>query len=128
MRPGELIAERFELERLAGSGGMGAVFRARDRHTGAAVAVKLLRGKGERRAARFAREARALAELTHPGIVRYLAHGVTPAGLHYLAMEWLDGADLARRIAVGPLAVGDSVLVMRQIAQALAAAHARGLV
>src|SRR4051794_6311331 len=82
-----LIGERFELERRVGAGAMGTVFRARDRLTGEPVAVKLL--PGTTAVARFAREATALAQLSHPAIVRYIAHGTTTSGEHYLAMEWL---------------------------------------
>src|SRR5262245_28893618 len=92
-----LFANRFEIERQAGSGGMGAVYRARDRATGAAVALKLMHpgAAGPDGGERFAREARILAEIEHPGIVSYVAHGQTPDGRRYLAMEWLDGEDLA---------------------------------
>src|SRR5687767_279261 len=107
MRPGETIAERFELEWQAGLGGMGTVFRARDRHTGMPVALKVMkRGDDDgSRGERFAREARVLADLRHPGIVRYVAHGKTLAGDPYLAMEWLEGEDLSSRIKSGPLTV-----------------------
>jgi eukaryotic-like serine/threonine-protein kinase len=90
------IAGRFILGAVAGSGGMGTVYRARDARTGQVVAVKLLR-PSDRPAdvERFTREAEILAELRHPGIVEYLAHGVTPAGQPYLAMEWLEGEDLS---------------------------------
>src|SRR4051812_34423060 len=110
MQSGDVVADRFEIERLAGTGGMGAVFRARDRLTGEPVAVKVLadpRGNAER----FAREGRVLAELRHPGIVRYVAHGTTPSGELYLAMEWLDGEDLADRIARAPLTIKESVTI-----------------
>ena len=76
MRPGDVIADRFELTRLAASGGMGSVYLARDLRTGEAVAVKTIRGCEEaHQAARFEREAHLLAQLEHPAIVRYVAHG-----------------------------------------------------
>lgn len=124
--PGTLVGDRFEIERLAGAGGMGDVYRALDRRTGAAVALKFLRQVGKGYVTRFEREARALAQLTHPGIVRYVAHGREPA--FFLAMEWLEGEDLARRLARGPLSVGQTLIVARGIADALSAAHARGIV
>src|SRR5437868_5094214 len=96
MQRGEMLADRFEIERRAGAGGMGQVYKARDHRSGEAVAIKvLLEGHAS---ARFAREAEVLAELRHPGIVRYVAHGETPAGELFLAMEWLDGEDLASRL------------------------------
>src|SRR4051794_15946908 len=102
MNPGTVVAERFEIERLAGSGGMGAVYRARDRTTGDAVAIKAIHAAGIALASfvdRFAREAQLLAELRHPGVVRYVAHGSTGEGVPYLAMEWLEGEELSARLA-----------------------------
>src|SRR5690242_18283743 len=89
-RRGELIAGRFELGALAGRGGMGAVFRAIDRTTGAACALKQLFVESPAQLERFEREANVLSALSHPGIVAYLGHGLTEAGRPYLAMEWLD--------------------------------------
>jgi len=103
MGPGDVVAERFELETIAGSGGMGTVFRARDRLTGDPVGLKVLRFSGELDVRRFAREARMLAEARHPGIVRYVAHGTTPDGEPWLAMEWLEGETLAQRLKREPL-------------------------
>ncbi|WP_437597209.1 protein kinase [Sorangium sp. So ce590] len=128
MLPGRLLDGRFEICELAGSGGMGVVHRAVDRATGAVVAVKLMREVNERAAARFAREARALAGLEHPHIVRYVAHGVTPTGEPFLAMEWLSGESLAARLSRQGLSVEDSVALARAVAGALGAAHARGIV
>jgi len=127
VQPGDVIAERFEVESFAGEGGMGTLYRARDRQTGAAVAMKCVLGVGQS-PARFVREARALAELRHPAIVRYVAHGSTPAGEPYLVMEWLDGEDLARTLSRGALTVDQSVELGRRVAGALAHAHAHGIV
>ncbi len=126
--PGELIADRFEVERLAGEGGMATVYRTRDRETGETVAVKLLRGDAGDHAERLMREARVLAQLGHPGIVRYVAHGTSGSGELYLAMEWLEGEDLSHRLERGPLSVDDTLTLARRAADALAAAHSRGLV
>src|SRR3954468_9456723 len=102
---------------------MGEVFRARDRVSGEPVAVKVIPDQREQRTARFEREIELLAELTHPGIVRYVAHRTTPEGALYLVMEWLDGEDLKHRLARAPLTVGESVTLATHVAQALAAAH-----
>src|SRR5262245_8028020 len=126
MRAGDIVAERFEIEREAGSGGMSVVFRAQDRLTGQPVALKLLEAQDERAEARFRREASLLADLRHPGIVRYVAHGTGAPS--WLAMEWLEGEDLAQRLSRGGLAVVEAVTLLRQVAEALAAAHARGIV
>lgn len=128
---GEVIADRFELGRKVGEGGMGVVFAATDRVTGDTVALKILRTGGEApdasEVARFEREASLLAQLEHPGIVRYVAHG-TSDGKIWLAMEWLEGQTLDDRLRRQPLTLTESVDVIRQVAEALAAAHARGVV
>src|ERR1019366_2893346 len=104
------------------------VYLAHDRLGGAPVALKVLRDHARRYGDRFLREARVLAELHHPGVVGYVAHGVTPAGERYLAMEWLQGEDLAERLARAGLTPGESVVLLTGVAQALAAAHVRGIV
>ncbi|HSQ63345.1 MAG TPA: protein kinase, partial [Polyangiaceae bacterium] len=127
MRPGEVVANRFELEHLAGSGGMGAVWRARDRETGGTVALKVMLAHTTDRA-RFVREAEVLARLRHDAIVRYVAHGVTDDGLSYLAMQWLEGCDLATRLARGPVRLSDTLAMAILVAEALGEGHARGVV
>ncbi|NUP08637.1 MAG: protein kinase [Polyangiaceae bacterium] len=116
------------IEHLAGSGGMSEVYRAEDRSTGRPVAVKVFTGREGERAARFAREARVLARLSgHPGIVEYIASGAYE-GIDYLAMEWLQGEDLAQTIARATLSVDDTLRLASRIASALGYAHARGVV
>ena len=90
------------------------------------MAFKLLHGSagGER----FAREAELLSELNHPGIVRYVASGLTAEGEPYLAMEWLEGETLSARFERGMLTVDQALEVGRLIAEALAVAHRRGIV
>ena len=128
MEPGTVVGEFFSIEREAGSGGMGTVYRARDRRSGAAVALKLLDAAGRHNAERFVREAEILAGLSHPGIVRYVAHGRAADGRLYLAMEWLEGVDLAQLLARRGLGAGESVEIAVRAAEALGAAHARGIV
>jgi tetratricopeptide (TPR) repeat protein len=125
---GTVIAGRFELEEQTISGGMATVYRARDRASGEVAAVKLLDCRGELEKERFEREARLLAELTHPGIVSYLAHGRTPDGDPFLAMEWLEGEDLAERIARVGLTVAETLMLFQRVCEGLAVAHARGIV
>ena len=86
MRRGDLLGDRFEIEHQIQAGGMGEVFQARDRISGEPVAVKILSDERDHRTTRFAREIELLSELSHPGIVRYVAHGETPSGQVYLAM------------------------------------------
>ena len=129
MKPGHVVDERFAIERYVSSGGMGSVYRARDHRTGATVALKVVLGAPlPEDELRFAREARTLAELSHPAIVRYVAHGATPEGLPYLAMEWIEGEDLATRLARGPLSVDEALGFGLRVAEGLGAAHARGVV
>jgi tetratricopeptide (TPR) repeat protein len=123
------VGDRFVLESPAGIGGMGVVYRARDRLTGLPVAVKTVIRNGTLAADRFLREVSVLSELDHPAIVRYVAHGVIPPDWTYLAMEWLEGIDLGQRLREGERLTADEVLVLiRRIAEALGVAHARGVV
>ncbi|AGP34611.1 serine/threonine-protein kinase PknK [Sorangium cellulosum] len=109
---------------------MGEVFRARDVTTGAPVALKLLHADAARseETERFLREARFLADLEHPAIVAYLAHGKAQDGRPYLAMEWLSGKDLGERLDRGPLRISECVTLLARVADALAVAHGRGVV
>src|SRR5580692_5545832 len=111
-----LVANRFEIERQAGSGGMSRVYAARDRLDGARVALKLVQKQSTTDLERFMREARVLSELRHPAIVRYVAHGTTASGEPYLAMQWLEGQDLASRITDGRLAVPETLGIVVRIA------------
>jgi serine/threonine protein kinase len=126
---GDILADRFELERLAGAGAMGQVWLARDRESGVPLAVKVLTkaDRGEH-SVRFLREALLLSQLSHPRIVRYVAHGLMRSGEPYLAMEWLEGEDLAQRLRAGPLTMHETILLVRHVAEALAVAHTAGIV
>ncbi len=107
---------------------MGKVWRAVERSTGTAIAVKTLEGGSSVRAERFAREAQILAELRHPGIVRYYAHGHTESGKAWIAMEWLDGVDLRGYLKAERPTVAQAVSLVSVIADALGAAHRAGVV
>ncbi|WP_437481607.1 protein kinase [Sorangium sp. So ce1014] len=128
MRPETVFAGCYVLERRAGAGGMGEVWKALDRTTGEAVAIKVLPGDDPDGAARFTREARVLASLSHPDVVRYVAHGASADGAPYLVMEWLDGEDLEARLARGPLGIHESVALVLRVAEVLAYAHAQGVI
>jgi len=128
MKAGDLIANRFVLVHLAGAGGMGEVYQATDRITGQKVALKTIHGKPVHDD-RFAREALVLSELRHPGIVGYVTHGVTSSGYPYLVMDWLDGIDLEEHLKIrGALPLEDAVWIASRTADALGAAHERGIV
>jgi serine/threonine protein kinase/tetratricopeptide (TPR) repeat protein len=128
VNPGQTVGDRFEVVHEVAAGGMGTVYRAQDRLTGAAVALKMLAEGGASDVQRFLREVSSLAGLLHPHIVKYIAHGTTPGGESYLAMEWLDGETLADRLARAPLTVLEAQLVGSKVAEALAATHRRGIV
>jgi tetratricopeptide (TPR) repeat protein len=128
MQRGDVLVERFEIESFAGAGGMGAVYRAHDRVTSQPVALKVLGGRGNVEPERFRRESLVLSELDHPAIVRHVAHGTTPEGVPYLAMEWLDGEDLQMRLGRAPLSIGECITLAARVADALAVAHAHGVV
>lgn len=127
MGPGDIVARRFEIEAVAGEGGMGVVYRAVDRELGGTVALKVLREGQDNE--QFAHEAQLLSHLVHPGIVRCIAFGATADGRHFLATEWLEGETLRQRLARSPaLTIGEALSIVRRIAEALAAAHAWGVV
>jgi predicted Ser/Thr protein kinase len=119
----ERIAGRFRLEREVGGGGMGTVHRAVDEVTGKTVAVKLMHSHLSQGPNRLAREASALAKLAHPGIVGYVAHGPS-----FIAMEWLEGEDLATRLRGPPLSIDEALALAMRLTDALAHAHRLGIV
>ncbi len=128
-RIGSLLGS-FEIIGSIGAGGMGDVYRARDRKLQREVAIKALPPEfavDAERIARFEREAQLLAALHHPniaGIHELLEH----AGSRYLVLELVDGETLAERIQAGRLALDEVVPIARQIADALEAAHDQGIV
>ena len=124
-----VLDNRFRLLAPAGHGGMATVYRALDLATGEPVAVKILARGGGESAARFEREISVLAGLSHPGIVRYVAHGLGANEEDaYLAMEWIEGPSLRERIGHAALSVEETARCGLGIARALAAAHAAGIV
>jgi serine/threonine protein kinase/tetratricopeptide (TPR) repeat protein len=127
LNPGERIGW-YEILSPVGSGGMGDVYKARDVRLERAVALKVLRGQigspDERD--RVLREARACATLQHPNIC--VLHDIGSDGPHdYLVFEFLDGENLAEKIQQGALKPDEVMAFARQIADALAAAHANGI-
>lgn len=129
IEPGQTIAHRFEIERRVSAGGMSAVFRAVDARIGGVVAIKVLYGRdaGEHKE-RLYREARILEKLSHPGIVKHVAHGETEDGMPFLAMEWIVGETLGKRLSRIGLTMGESVKMVTRIAETLAVAHAKGII
>lgn len=121
----------YTIEAVAGRGGMGVVYRARDRELDRPVAVKVIAPELAQDAGfrtRFEREARVSAQLDHPNVVPVFDAGDDDGRL-YIAMRWVEGTDLGRLIAErGPLEPGDAAELVAQAASALDAAHAHGLV
>jgi serine/threonine protein kinase len=128
MSRGALLGDRFELEERVGAGGMGEVYRALDRSSGERVAVKVLLDRNALGDRRFMKEAEVIASLSHPAIIRYVAHGIAGSGEPYLAMEWLEGEDLGERLRRGALTVDEAVTLAARVVGALAAVHARSIV
>lgn len=128
-RAGERVGA-FEILGPLGAGGMGEVYRARDSRLGREVALKVLPrsvSQDAERLARFDREARMLAALNHPGIGAIYGVEDSPRGL-LLVLELVPGDTLADRIARGPLPIAEALTIGRQIADAVAFAHANGVV
>ncbi len=118
----------FEIACWIGEGGMGTVYRARDTRLGRTVAIKLLHpalGDDADVARRFADEARTLASLNHPNIGAIFGLEDVADQLA-LILEFVDGTTLAERIRNGPVAVGETLEIARQVADALDAAHTHG--
>jgi Tol biopolymer transport system component len=129
LEPGALFGA-YRIERLIGSGGMGRIYRARDTTLGRDVAIKVLPDgflADPMRVERLQREARVLAALNHPNIATI--YGLEEVnGVLGLVLELIDGPTLADRIARGPMPLGESLVIVQQIAEGLAAAHERGIV
>ena len=120
----------FTLEAQIGKGGMGEVYKAKDQKLGRDVAIKVLPkefAKDSDRVARFQREAKLLASLNHPNIAAI--HGLEESnGMHFLVLELIEGDTLANRIKKGAIPVEESLKLALQIAEALEAAHEKGVI
>jgi serine/threonine protein kinase len=129
------LAAGFELgsyrivERV-GAGGMGEVYRATDTKLGRSVALKIIRAElleNPENLRRFEREARALASLNHPRVAAI--HGLEEfGGTKFLVLEYVPGPTLAERLRRGPLPIREAMLICKQIAEGLEAAHAKGII
>jgi hypothetical protein len=122
---------QYTLEQKIGSGGMGAVYRARHAFLRRPTAVKLLSAENVTEAllARFEREVQLTSRLCHPNTVAVYDYGRTPDGVFYYAMEYLDGVNLEELVKIfGPLPDGRVVKILQQVCGSLAEAHAAGMV
>jgi hypothetical protein len=128
---GELIADRYELEELVGSGGMSSVYKAHDRLLERSVALKILHEQytsDDDYVERFRREARSVAQLTHPNIVTVIDRGEQD-GRQFIVFEYVDGENLKELLdREGPLSPEEGIDLVLQVARGLAFAHSQGLV
>src|SRR5260370_20187925 len=120
----------YEILSALGAGGMGEVYRAHDTKLNRGVALKILPdafASDPDRMARFTREAQTLAALNHPNIAHI--HGLEESnGVRALAMELVEGEDLAQRIARGAIPIDEALPIAKQIAEALEAAHEQSII
>src|SRR3954453_11569866 len=130
-QPGDLIADRYELEELVGTGGMSSVFRAHDRQLERDVAINTLHqhyADDPEYLERFRREARAVARLSHPNIVTVIDRG-EEKGRQFIVFEYVDGENLKELVdRTGRLPIRRAIELALQIARGLAFAHQQGLV
>jgi serine/threonine-protein kinase len=124
------LGSGFTLVRELGGGGMSRVFLADDASLDRRVVVKVLPPELAEglSSERFMREIRLAARLLHPNVVPVIAAGAGSDGLPYYLMPFIDGRSLRDRLAAGPLSVSESLVVLRDIARALAYAHSQGIV
>ncbi len=129
--PGSVIAGRYQVEAQIGQGGMASVYRAEDIQLGRKVAVKVLHAQyaeDQEFVERFRREAKAAAQLQHPGIVSVYDTG-SWEGTWYIAMELLEGPTLKERlVGEGRIAPAEAIAITEQILRAVRAAHRDGII
>ena len=129
VQPGQMLSHYRLIEKI-GEGGMGVVWKAVDTTLDRDVAIKVLPdafAKDRERLARFQREAKLLASLNHANIAT--VHSVHETdGVRFLAMEFVDGEDLAQRLARGAIPVEEALQIAVQMAEALEAAHDTGVI
>lgn len=129
-RYGDLVGQRlfgdYVITRKLGEGGMGAVYLARQQAINQDIAIKVLHGRAAESAEiieRFNREARVIAMLTHPNIIRVFIFGRTPDNLMYLAMEYVKGRELREELRKGPMDELTAIKIIKQTCSALQEAH-----
>ena len=132
-RVGTLLGGKYELQRLVGVGGMGAVYESRNAWTGRRVALKVLHPEFAQKhevLARFFQEAQAATRIAHPNIVEVLDLGQDPAdGAFYIVQEFIDGRDLRSLLdEAGAMSPRRAVAILAPVMAALVAAHAHGVV
>ncbi|MEY4578173.1 MAG: hypothetical protein RL701_2876 [Pseudomonadota bacterium] len=130
-RVGSVIDHKYEVVRLVGAGGMGAVYEARHRQLERSVALKFLQSDAlhPELSARFAAEARAAGMLRHENIAAVYDTGITQDGAQYLVMELIEGIDCAELlVSTGKLPAARAIELIVQVCRGLAVVHAKGIV
>jgi serine/threonine-protein kinase len=129
---GTVLGETYRISRLIGIGGMGAIYEAAHLGAGKRVAVKMMSRElaaHPEALARFRREVQVTTELAHPHIIDVVDFGASPTGEPYLVMEYLEGEDLEQALERhGRMPLHVAVQIVKQVASALAVAHAEGVV
>ncbi|MCA9658669.1 MAG: serine/threonine protein kinase, partial [Myxococcales bacterium] len=132
LNAGTVVAERYEILRMLGTGGMGAVYLGEHLKVGRKVAIKVLHAEWSavpEVAGRFAAEARTASAIGHPGIVDVLDAGELADGRLFLVMEFLDGEDLGQTLdRYGALPALEACALVRPVAEAIGVAHEAGIV
>src|SRR6478735_10354011 len=125
-----LVAGRYRLDRIVGTGGAAVVHEGCDLDTGERVAVKVYRSDGSGHPTQHHRELKALTSLRHPGLVALLDGGTEPGpdGRTYVVTDLVEGPSLARRLDAGPLSADEVRVLAIGLGEALAHVHARGFV
>ena len=130
LEPGQAAGE-YVVDRFIGAGAMGEVYAGHHPVIGKKVAIKVLRrdaSAASDAAERFVREARAASQIDHPNVIDVFAFGKTEDGRLYLVMELVQGRTLREVVGTGPLAPDRALAILEPIADALDAAHARGVI
>jgi serine/threonine protein kinase len=131
LHPGTVLAQRYEILQQLGEGGMGAVYKARDRELGRVVALKLIRPELASNSTilqRFKQELILARQVTHKNVIRIYDLGDAD-GVKFLTMEYVEGSDLKTRLREqGKFVLAEAVRVMQQICRALDASHSEGVI
>src|SRR5580765_3587009 len=128
LAPGTKLG-RYEIRSKIGEGGMGEVYLARDTQLDRDIAIKMLAAdvaRDQQRLHRFLQEARAASSLSHPNVAHIYEIGEAD-GAHFIAMEYVEGTQLDKKIGGRPMPVAELLEIAIQIADALDEAHARGV-
>src|SRR5262249_33860330 len=128
---GQVISERYRVDELIGAGGMGAVYRGEQIHLRKRVAIKVLHPATEKfpeLVMRFEREAVAGAHVDHPNVASAIDFGRLEDHSYFLILEYIEGTRLSDLLDRGALPVARGLEIARQMADALAAVHAKGIV